>query len=150
MKVTPEQQAAYVVRSYLSNLMSSVPLSIWYEWHDTHIDSSDPTNPEAHYGLIAQDNHDKLSLKLVADILPKIRDAIIEKQFISQKSDAFALLMRRANGQHFLIFWSGAATSDQSSSLHITTEARSETYSLTALPQLLELSDTKPQVSFEP
>jgi hypothetical protein len=36
-------------REFPVNLMSGVPISIWYDWHD---DGADPNEPEYHFGLV--------------------------------------------------------------------------------------------------
>ena len=43
------QQGKLLAREFLNNLASGVPLTIWYDWHD---DSSDPKDPESHFGIV--------------------------------------------------------------------------------------------------
>jgi polysaccharide biosynthesis protein PslG len=43
------KQGKLLPREYLSNLALGVPLTIWYDWHD---DSTDPQDPESHFGLV--------------------------------------------------------------------------------------------------
>jgi len=47
-------QAQYLARLYLFDVLSSVPLTIWYDWHE---DGTDPNNQEDHYGLVHYDYH---------------------------------------------------------------------------------------------
>ncbi len=57
--VTPDQQAAYIVKMYLLNTASGVPLDIWYDWKD---DGNNPNENEDNFGLIRSDGSPKLSL----------------------------------------------------------------------------------------
>ena len=43
------KQGKLLAREFLSNLVSGVPLTIWYDWHE---DSADPKDPEAHFGAV--------------------------------------------------------------------------------------------------
>ena len=43
------KQAQYCVREYLTNIMSGVNLSIWYDWKD---DGTDNNNPEDNFGVM--------------------------------------------------------------------------------------------------
>jgi len=52
---TPERQAKYLVRQWLTNIANDVPLSIWYDWHD---DGPDPKEGEHHFGTVLHDVHD--------------------------------------------------------------------------------------------
>ena len=43
------KQGKLLPREFLSNLAEGVPLTVWYDWHD---DSSDPQDPESHFGIV--------------------------------------------------------------------------------------------------
>ena len=43
------KQGKLLPREFLSNLAEGVPLTIWYDWHD---DSSNPQDPESHFGIV--------------------------------------------------------------------------------------------------
>jgi len=47
-----QKQAEYLVRMFLINLMSNVPISVWYDWKN---DGNDPLNGEHNYGLRKND-----------------------------------------------------------------------------------------------
>lgn len=49
---TVERQGEFLVRSFLSNMMDGVRLSIWYDWHD---DGPDPEETEHHFGTVYLD-----------------------------------------------------------------------------------------------
>ena len=48
-KFDDELQGKYLPRELLVNLLSGVPVSIWYDWHD---DGTDPQEPEHHFGIV--------------------------------------------------------------------------------------------------
>ena len=48
-KSDQDKQGKYMPRQWLVNLWCSVPLSIWYDWHD---DGRDPHEAEHHFGLV--------------------------------------------------------------------------------------------------
>lgn len=54
--MTVDQQGEYLVRSFLTNLMNDVRLSIWYDWRD---DGPDPNEKEHHFGTVYIDFKEK-------------------------------------------------------------------------------------------
>ena len=52
---TPELQGQYLARQWLTNLSNEIPISIWYDWHD---DGTNPKDPEAHFGTVANKYYD--------------------------------------------------------------------------------------------
>jgi hypothetical protein len=54
LKGNSDQQAEYLARAFLVNLMNDIPISIWYEWrNDFHGSSAE----ERHFGLVQYDYH---------------------------------------------------------------------------------------------
>ena len=49
-----EIQGKLLARQWLTNLACSIPLSIWYDWHD---DGSNPRNPEHNCGMVLNAYH---------------------------------------------------------------------------------------------
>ena len=47
--VGEDEQAALMVRMFLTNAANGIPLSIWYDWRD---DGDDADEPEHHFGLV--------------------------------------------------------------------------------------------------
>ena len=47
--MTDEKQGKYLARQWLTNLLSDVPVSIWYDWHD---DGKDPKESEHNFGTV--------------------------------------------------------------------------------------------------
>ncbi|MGH9446671.1 MAG: cellulase family glycosylhydrolase, partial [Terriglobia bacterium] len=48
--MTEQRQAKMLAREWLTNILSGVPLSIWYDWRD---DGDDPKIPDDHFGLVS-------------------------------------------------------------------------------------------------
>ncbi len=51
-EISPQLQAQYLVRMWLSNLEQGIPLSIWYDWRN---DGLDPREREHHFGTVYHD-----------------------------------------------------------------------------------------------
>jgi hypothetical protein len=101
--LSPERQADYVLRTYLSNLLSGVPITIWYEWGDrkSSVDS------EEHYGLVNGDDSPKLALTAVQAILPQISNARFIKRMPADDPNHFLMVMQQSDGNFVLVFWVG-------------------------------------------
>lgn len=50
--VRKDAQAQLMIRMFLSNMLSEVPLSIWYDWHD---DGTEPQNWHHNFGVVHHD-----------------------------------------------------------------------------------------------
>ncbi len=48
IKFSATQQAKYLSRQLLTNVMNGIPVSTWFEWHD----GTNATNPEDYYGIV--------------------------------------------------------------------------------------------------
>ena len=53
--VSEQQQAEYFARLYLINLLNTLPLTIWYNWHD----GADPKQIEDNFGLVTYSSQPK-------------------------------------------------------------------------------------------
>lgn len=52
--LNPEPQGKYLARLFLFDVLSDVPLTIWYDWRD---DGINPANNEHHFGIVRHDYH---------------------------------------------------------------------------------------------
>lgn len=138
--VTPEQQAAYPLRAHLSNLLSDVPMTIWYEWKDSHHDTA---NPESHYGLLDFDGNEKPGFKALSAVLPKIKTAIVIRRLEVNSDSAYVVLVRQPAGDYGLVYWSAADALQGPLSLAV---ANKTVASLTATPAYLAVGTTIPNV----
>lgn len=52
--IDEETQGEYLARLFLFDVMSGVPLTIWYDWHN---DGTDPKDQECNFGIVRFDYH---------------------------------------------------------------------------------------------
>src|SRR5262249_26672613 len=50
--IAPEEQAQYLARQFLVNLLAGVRLSLWYDWKN---DGADPRETEHNFGTVTED-----------------------------------------------------------------------------------------------
>jgi hypothetical protein len=140
-QVTPDRQADYVLRTHLSNLLSGVPVTIWYEWRDSMQGGADS---EAHYGLTDYDGKDKPAIQAVRKILPLIRDDVIEHRISVADPRNYVLLLRHPDNKHALLFWSTRDSSETSAFIKVGREAAIR---MTSTPRLIQTGENVPQVA---
>jgi hypothetical protein len=131
-KATEDQQASYLIRSHLINLLSGVPLSIWYEWRDSGTAAHDD---EAHFGLI--DDSGRIKTAAALSLLSEIKDATLETRLPSGNASCFVLQLRQPDGRHQLLAWLSAERILGSTVLQID-GATPESHKLTGFPQLFD------------
>lgn len=102
LQTSEEKQAAYVLRTRLTDMIWGVPLSIWYEWKDS---LDDPTDPEGHFGLKAFDGQPKPALSALEGVLPFIKDAVFEKQIATKDPHDVLLLLKQPDGRKVIVGW---------------------------------------------
>lgn len=64
--LTEHQQASYLVRLYLSNRISGLPITIWYAWRDG---GTNPTDSEDHFGINTYAGAPKLAVSAATTLL---------------------------------------------------------------------------------
>jgi hypothetical protein len=141
LQVTPDQQADYVLRTHLSNLLSGVPVTIWYEWRDSMPGAADS---EAHYGLLDYDGKDKPATQVVRTILPLIRDDVIEHRIPVADPRDYVLLLRHLDNQHALLFWSTRDSSETGAFIKV---GRDDAIRMISTPRLIQTGENVPQVA---
>ena len=62
-----EEQAALMLRMYLTNLSNNVPLTVIYDWRDN---GTDPYNWEHHFGVIGYNKEEKPAYKMFKTVWP--------------------------------------------------------------------------------
>jgi hypothetical protein len=102
-QVRAQDQAAYPLRAYLANLLSGVPLTIWYEWRDS---KQEPGNPESHYGLVDYNGRQKAGAVALATVLPKIAGSTLVKRVALGNEARYAVIIRQPTGEYGLVYWS--------------------------------------------
>lgn len=102
-QVSASQQAAYALRMRLIDMMWNVPLSIWYEWRDSRVESSDP---EGFFGLTRINGEDKPAMTAIAALMPQIHDATFVRQVHTRNPKDVLLLLKSKAGKHMIVGWS--------------------------------------------
>lgn len=148
-EVTPEQQAAYALRSLIVNKLSGIPISIWYEWRDSLEDDFLFGDREAHFGLRDYDDGEKLSFTVVNDILPHLLDTRVEKRIAFANDRIYALLLKDGHGQHGLLFWLADRDNRDSVGLEISDRNGNKAYPVGIIPTLV-CTDAAPGVTLIP
>jgi hypothetical protein len=100
--VTVETQAAFAGRQQLANLLSGVPISIWYDWKN---DGEDPNEREHNFGTVQSDLTPKpayVSLKILTSELSGYR---ISKRLALESKDDYVLLCADKAGREKLAAW---------------------------------------------
>jgi polysaccharide biosynthesis protein PslG len=141
--LTEQQQAAYVVRTHLSNLLSGVPVTVWYEWRDS---LGSPDDPEAHFGLVDFRRNGKPALTAVRSLLPLIGDHTVVRRLQTPDPRDFVVLLRGPNHSRKLLFWTSRRSHGGDLSLDLGT--REQRFPINALPRTINLGpeDADPSI----
>jgi hypothetical protein len=140
--LSEQEQANYVVRTHLSNLLSGVPVTVWYQWRDS---GENPGDSEARYGLVDFKGNGKPALAAVTGLLPLIGDHIIVDRLRTPNPQDFVVLLRGPDGSRKVLFW----TTRRSHQDGVFLEAGGITQRLPldALPGIVSLGATDTDVS---
>jgi hypothetical protein len=137
--VSPEQQAAYVMRIHFANLLAKVPLSILYEWQDSEGMAQDR---EQHFGLVEGDGSEKEGGKIVRELMGQIRNATLVRRLLVEGAPDVYVLLLKNGGQYQLVAWQAG---EGEANLQVSGR-KSQVYKLSAVPQLILTSSAQPQV----
>lgn len=152
-EVTPEQQAAYAVRSFIINRLSGIPVSIWYEYRDSFQDDQTEIGKmdrESHFGVVDFYHDDKLSAEVLETILPRLQDSYLEKFFYLGDEKVYALLLRKAGGGHQLLFWRADSRNKDPAGLQVIDAGERKVYPVGLIPTLVCTEDDPPILSIIP
>ncbi len=140
--VTAEEQAAFLLRSFMLNSLNKIPLSIWYEWRDARKGEKDP---EAHFGLLELNRKPKQSYKALKAFLPPLRGAVIEKRHKAGNEEDYILQLKHPNGKYHLVYWSADKKTDTRFIYRCGEDGENKERILTMMPQRI---DCKAKVPF--
>jgi len=135
-QVKEEEQAAYVLRARLTDMIWGVPLSIWYEWKDSR---DDPQDPEGHFGLIEITGRDKPAMDLIERVLPVVHDFTLQQQVATENPRDMVLLLKKQSGEKALIGWTLRGEQDGVANVRLTQDGEQRNVALTSWPVLLAL-----------
>jgi polysaccharide biosynthesis protein PslG len=104
--VSLDKQAAYAARQQLANLLSGVPLSIWYDWKN---DGSDPNENEHNFGTVVPDLTPKASYTAVNTLTHELDRGKLERRVALADTNDFALVFSTPAGRKLAVWTTGSA-----------------------------------------
>ncbi|MGH9325751.1 MAG: beta-galactosidase [Terriglobia bacterium] len=107
-----ELQAELLAREFLSDIADSIPLTIWYDWHD---DGLDPRNQESTFGLVEypyrKDGHPAFTPKPAYDALKTLARTLggytFKKRATTGTQQDYILLFTKGSERR-LVAWTEA------------------------------------------
>jgi len=100
--VSPETQAAYIVRQQLANLLAGIPVSIWYDWKN---DGSDPEEREHNFGTVWPDLKPKPAYTAIRTMTTALNGYRIARRLETGNSQVYVLLCETVGGPAKLVAW---------------------------------------------
>jgi hypothetical protein len=100
--VSPETQAAYLVRQQLSNLLDGVPLSIWYDWKN---DGPDPKENEHNFGTVLPDLTPKPAYRALSVMTRELAGFHVVKRLSRGDDSDYFLVLENQTGQRKIAAW---------------------------------------------
>jgi len=101
--VSPDTQAAFLVRQQLFNLSMGVPLSIWYDWKN---DGRDPHEREHNFGVVDADLNPKPAYQAVQTLARELTGYAVAGRFPLERESDWVLLLTNHLGMTRLAAWS--------------------------------------------
>jgi len=100
--VTLDQQANFIARQQLSDLLCGVPLSIWYDWKN---DGNDPAENEHNFGTVKPDLAPKPAYGALQTLTRELGGGHLERRFDTGNTNDFVLLFRTGGEGRKLAAW---------------------------------------------
>jgi polysaccharide biosynthesis protein PslG len=100
--VALETQAAFAARQQLSNLLSGVPLSIWYDWKN---DGTDPNENEHNFGTVLPDLRPKPSYLAIKLLTEQLSGYAIARRLALDNAKDYVLVCTNSVGSQKLAAW---------------------------------------------
>jgi len=104
--ISPELQGKYLARQWLSNMVSQVPISIWYDWRD---DGPDPKEKEHNFGTLRQNNEPKPAYIAMKTLIEQLRGYRVAGRIPLGDEKDFAVVFRDGDRFKLAIWTTGAA-----------------------------------------
>jgi hypothetical protein len=96
LDMNAEQQAQFITRMFLTNLMCGMRLSIWYDWHD---DGENPKEREHHFGTVNWDFTPKPAYNAVQTLTKELKGYHFVRRLYSKDPSDYVLLF--GNGKTY-------------------------------------------------
>lgn len=103
--VSPELQGKYLARQWLFNMMSGVPISIWYDWHN---DGTNPKNGEHNFGTVTYNYQPKPAYLAMKTLISELRGYRVVGR-IPVGSEADYVVAFRSDQRYKLAVWTTRA-----------------------------------------
>jgi len=100
--VTTGAQAAYAVRQQLANLLSGVPLSIWYDWKN---DGVDPGDGEQNFGTVNNDLTPKPAYVALQTMTRELAGYKLDRRLPGSDEKDFVLLFSKRHAPKKITAW---------------------------------------------
>ena len=100
--VSLENQAAFAARQQLSNLLSGVPLSIWYDWKN---DGDDPGENEHNFGTVLPDLSPKPAYRAIQTLTRELSGYRIVRRLARDDPKDYVVVCADAKGAQKLAAW---------------------------------------------
>jgi hypothetical protein len=150
--VSPQTQAAFLVRQQLANFDAGVPLSIWYDWKD---DGTDVAEREHNFGIVTHDLKLKPAYVALQTMTRELSGYRIEKRLQTSRASDWVLLLSQGS-ERKLAAWTTeephattvdglravTAVTGDGTSAEVTMEQGALSLTLEALPQYVTLEPT--------
>lgn len=100
--VSPEKQAAFIVRMQLGNLSAGVPVSIWYDWKN---DGDNPSDFEHNCGTVTSDLKPKPAYIAIKTMHEQLKGFAYVRRLEIKNDNDFVLLFRNEKGNYKISAW---------------------------------------------
>jgi len=105
--VSLEQQANFIARQQLSNLLNGVPISIWYDWKN---DGDDPNENEHNFGTVRPDLAPKPAYTAIKILTHALAGCRLDRRFDTGNTNDFVLIFKNQQRQTELAAWTITGT----------------------------------------
>ena len=109
--VTQEQQANFIARQQLFNLLCGVPVSIWYDWKN---DGNDPNENEHNFGTMTSDLQSKPAYSAIQNLTRELAGCRLDRRLDTGNTNDFVLIFSREGHPAKIAAWTAGAPDEAS------------------------------------
>ncbi|HLF33942.1 MAG TPA: cellulase family glycosylhydrolase [Cyclobacteriaceae bacterium] len=104
------QQAEFIVRMQLSNLLNGIPMSVWYDWKN---DGDDPEEREHNFGTVTSDLNPKPAYTAIQTLNMQLKGYTLQRRLDLENENDYLLIFRNNKDKFKICAW----TMDQAHSV---------------------------------
>jgi hypothetical protein len=97
---SPQLQADYLAREWLTNQWQHIPLSIYYDWQD----DTSSIDAECHFGMVDQNLQPKSAYNAARTLIDQLRGFTFADRLNAGGSDVFLLRFTRNKHERFAVW----------------------------------------------